>query len=70
MLNTTDVPKSSRIPKLVEALYANMPVIESARAKLLTESYKATEGEPMVTRRAELLLTFSVIFRSSFVTMN
>mgnify|MGYP003204610238 CR=1 FL=1 len=53
MFNTTDVPKSSRIPKLVEALYANMPVIESARAKLLTESYKATEGEPMVTRRAE-----------------
>ena len=52
MFNTTDVPKSSRIPKLVEALYANMPVIESARAKLLTESYKATEGEPMVTRRA------------------
>ena len=39
MFNTTDVPKSSRIPKLVEALYANMPVIESARAKLLTESY-------------------------------
>ena len=62
MFNTTDVPKSSRIPKLVEALYANMPVIESARAKLLTESYKATEGEPMVT--------LSVIFRSSFVTMN
>ncbi len=44
MFNTTDIPKSSRIPKLVEALYANMPVIESARAKLLTESYKATEG--------------------------
>ena len=52
MFNTTDIPKSSRIPKLVEALYANMPVIESARAKLLTESYKATEGEPMVTRTA------------------
>ena len=53
MFNTTDVPKSSRIPKLVKALYANMPVIESARAKLITESYKATEGEPIVTRRAE-----------------
>ena len=53
MFNTTDVPKSSRIPKLVKALYAKMPVIESSRAKLLTESYKATEGEPMVSRRAE-----------------
>ena len=53
MFNTTDVPKSSRIPKLVKALYAKMPVIESARAKLITESYKATEGEPIVTRRAE-----------------
>ena len=53
MFNTTDVPNSSRIPKLVKALYAKMPVIESARAKLITESYKATEGEPIVTRRAE-----------------
>ena len=30
-----------------------MPVIESARAKLLTESYKATENEPIITRRAK-----------------
>lgn len=30
-----------------------MPVIESARAKLITESYQATEGKPMITRRAE-----------------
>ena len=53
MFNTTDVPKSSRIPKLIAALYAHMPVIESARAKLITESYKATEGQPTITRRAE-----------------
>ena len=53
MFNTTDIPKSSRIPKLIEALYAKMPVIESARAKLITESYKATEGQPVITRRAE-----------------
>ena len=57
MFNTTDVPKSSRIPKLVKALYAKMPVIESSRAKLLTESYKATEGEPMVSRRAAVSYT-------------
>ena len=53
MFNTTDVPKSSRIPRLVENLYAHMPVIESARAKLITESYQATEGEPIITRRAK-----------------
>ena len=53
MFNTTDIPKSSRITRLVDHLYEKMPVIESARAKLITESYQATEGEPMVTRRAE-----------------
>lgn len=51
--NTADIPKSERIPRLVEHLYAKMPVIESARAKLLTESYQQTEGEPVVTRRAK-----------------
>ena len=30
-----------------------MPVIESARARLVTESYKETEGEPIITRRAK-----------------
>ena len=53
MFNTTDIPKSSRITRLVDHLYEKMPVIESARAKLLTESYKETEGQPMITRRAE-----------------
>ena len=69
MFNTTDVPKSSRIPKLVEALYAKMPVIESARAKLITESYKATEGEPIITRRAEafahILRNIPIIIRDN-----
>ena len=50
---TSDIPKSPRIQKLVDALYAHMPVIESARAKLITESYKETEGEPIITRRAK-----------------
>ena len=31
-----EVRKSDRIPKLVEALYAKMPEIESARAVLIT----------------------------------
>ncbi|WP_274422109.1 glycyl radical protein [Blautia sp. XA-2221] len=53
MFNTTDIPKSPRITRLVDHLYEKMPVIESARAKLITESYQATEGKPMITRRAE-----------------
>ena len=50
---TSDIPKSPRIQKRVDALYAHMPVIESARARLVTESYKETEGEPIITRRAK-----------------
>ena len=49
---TQEIPKSDRIPRLVEALYAKMPEIESARAKLITESYKATEDKPIIMRRA------------------
>lgn len=51
--DSTPVPKSERISGLVEHLYAKMPEIESARAVLLTESYKQTENEPMVIRRAK-----------------
>lgn len=50
---TVEIPKSDRIPGLVEDLYAKLPEIESARAVLLTESYRATEGEPIVMRRAK-----------------
>ena len=51
--NIADVPKTDRITHLVDNLYAKMPVIESARAKLITESYKSTEDEPIITRRAK-----------------
>ena len=51
--DSTPVQKSERIPKLIDALYEKLPEIESARAILLTESYKATENEPMVIRRAK-----------------
>ena len=50
---TSDIPKTERIQRLVDHLYEHMPVVESARAKLLTESYKATENEPIITRRAK-----------------
>ncbi len=48
-----DIPKPERIGRLVDHLYARMPEIESARAVLLTESYRQTEGEPMILRRAK-----------------
>lgn len=51
--NTSEIPKSPRIPRLIDHLFENMPVIESARAVLLTESYMQTEGEPIITRRAK-----------------
>ncbi|MBE6548908.1 MAG: glycyl radical protein [Ruminococcaceae bacterium] len=50
---TEPIPKSPRIQKLVDALFEKMPQIEADRAVLLTESYKATEGEPIITRRAK-----------------
>ena len=66
---TSDIPKSPRIQKLVDALYEHMPVIESARAKLITESYKETEGEPIITRRAKafahILHSIPIIIRDN-----
>ena len=46
------VPVSDRIARLRDALFAEMPRIESSRATLLTESYRATESLPIITRRA------------------
>ncbi len=51
--DSREAERSDRIPKLVETLYADMPQIESARAVLLTESYKETENEPVIIRRAK-----------------
>ena len=51
--NSVKVPKSERITRLVEHLYAKLPEIESARAVLLTESYRQTEDEPEVMRKAK-----------------
>ncbi|MBO4262978.1 MAG: pyruvate formate lyase family protein, partial [Clostridia bacterium] len=47
------IAKSPRIDFLKEQLFKNMPEIEADRAVLLTESFMATEGEPMVIRRAK-----------------
>ena len=47
--NSESIPMSDRIPRLKENLFKKMPEIESARAILITESYKATENEPIIT---------------------
>jgi formate C-acetyltransferase len=47
------IEKSPRIPALIEHLFAKMPEIEADRAVLLTESYRATEGQPIILRRAK-----------------
>ena len=47
------VAMSDRINRIKERMFANKPRIESARARLLTESYRATEGQPTVLRRAK-----------------
>lgn len=51
--DSTKVERSARIPKLIDDLFAKMPEIESARARLITESYQATEHEPTIIRRAK-----------------
>lgn len=46
------IGKTERITRLVSHLFAKMPEIEAARAELITESYKETEGQCMMMRRA------------------
>ena len=51
--NSERIPKTERITRMVAHLYAKMPEIESARARLYTESFRQTEQEPMVVRKAK-----------------
>ena len=48
-----DAEKTTRIGRLVDHLFAAPPEIEADRAELITESYRATEGEPIVARRSK-----------------
>lgn len=48
-----EIAKSPRIQKLYDHLFEKMPEIEADRAVILTKSYKETEGEPIITRRAK-----------------
>jgi formate C-acetyltransferase len=48
--NSESIPKTDRIPRMIERMYAKMPELESARAILITESYKETENEPIIAK--------------------
>ena len=54
--NIVDIPRTERIGKLIDALYDHLPEIEADRGVLITESYKATEDEPIVARRAHAFM--------------
>ncbi len=51
--NSAPIAKSERISRMAEYLYSKMPEIEADRAILVTESYRETEGLPIITRRAK-----------------
>ena len=51
--NSTKVPKTERITRLVEQMFEKMPEVEASRAVLVTESYKQTEDLPITLRRAK-----------------
>jgi len=63
------IEKSARIDKLVNDLYEKMPEIESARGLLVTESYKATEALPIISRRsaafAHILRNIPIVIRDN-----
>ncbi len=47
------LPKSDRIQRIIDRMFEKLPEIEADRAILLTESYKQTEGMPVITRRSK-----------------
>ena len=63
------IEKSSRIQGLIDNLYEKMPEIESARGKLVTESYKMTEELPIIKRRshafAHILKNIPIVIREN-----
>lgn len=61
-----EINKSPRIQNLVDELFEKLPEIESDRAVLLTESYKETEGQPIIVRRAK---AFSHILNNIPITI-
>ncbi len=63
---TQDIPMTDRIRHLIDNTFAKLPQIETDRAVLLTESYKQTENEPIIKRRA---LAFKHILENIPITI-
>ena len=61
-----DAPKTDRITRMIDRMLDSKPQLESERAVLLTESYKATEALPMIKRRSA---AFSHILKNISVTI-
>ncbi len=63
------IEKSARIDALMADLYENLPEIEADRGVLVTESYKATEGLPLIKRRsaafAHILRNIPIVIREN-----
>ncbi len=63
------IEKSARIDGLMADLYEKMPEIEADRGVLVTESYKATEGLPLIKRRsaafAHILRNIPIVIREN-----
>ncbi len=60
------IEKRPRIQKLIDDLYDHMPEIEADRAVILTDVYRKTEEEPVITRRAKV---FEAICRELPITI-
>lgn len=60
------IKKSDRIDRLLNALFSAKPEVYADRAVLITESYKKTEGMPIISRRAE---AFSYILEKLPITI-
>lgn len=50
--DSTPIAEVGSYKKTCRSSVAKMPEIEAARAELITESFKATEGQPVVMRKA------------------
>ncbi len=62
-----DAPKTERVARIIDRMLDAKPQIESERAVLLTESYKATESLPIIKRRSA---AFSHILKNISVTIH
>ena len=63
------IEKRARIDKLIDGLFGRMPEVEADRAVLVTESYKQTEGLPIIRRRsaafAHILKNIPIVIRDN-----